>query len=208
MHLNADALIDLAEGTRPEASAPHLAGCDRCREQLAELRAVMSTVANASEADVPEPSPLFWDHLSERVRVAVAAQGPPRRWWPDAAPWRPLLTPLSAVAVASLLIAVILNSRVMAPQAPALAGVHSSPPAAPTATDPGDSADLLGDWASGDDVSLTLVGSLAEHLDLDGAGEAGLAPGGSAEHAVTHMSDGDLRELRRVLKEELVRPGP
>jgi anti-sigma factor RsiW len=205
MHLRAEELVDLAEGTRAENSAPHLATCDRCRRDLDDLRAMMASLASER---VPEPSPLFWDHLSERVRVAVAAQDPPRRSWLDAAPWRPLLTPLSAVAVASLLIAVILNSRVMAPQAPALAGVHSSPPAAPTGTDPGDSADLLGDWASGDDVSLTLVGSLTEHLDLDGAGEAGLAPGGSAEHAVTHMSDGDLRELRRVLKEELVRPGP
>jgi hypothetical protein len=58
-----------------------------------------------------------------------------------------------------------------------------------------------------DDASLTLVASLAEHLDLDAAGEAGLAPRGSAEHAVTQMSDDDLRELRRVLKEELARPG-
>jgi hypothetical protein len=48
---------------------------------------------------------------------------------------------------------------------------------------------------------------LTEHLDLGAAGEAGLAPGGSAEHAVTHMSDDDLRELRRVLQEELAHSG-
>ena len=39
MHLEADELIDLAEGARPESSAPHLAACAQCRAQLADLRA-------------------------------------------------------------------------------------------------------------------------------------------------------------------------
>jgi len=45
MHLNAVELIDVAEGTRSEASAPHLASCDECRRQLTDLRAMMSTAA-------------------------------------------------------------------------------------------------------------------------------------------------------------------
>ena len=171
MHLNADELIDLAEGTRPEVSAPHLASCERCRRQLDELRAVMSIVVGDSAADMPEPSPLFWDHLSDRVRSAVAAEDQPRHWWPGAAPWWRRVLPLSAVAVASLLIAVVLSSRVMA----------------------------VASWPLG--------ACPAEHLVLVAAGAAGLAPRGSAEHAVTQMSDDDLRELRRVLKEELARPG-
>ncbi len=44
-------------------------------------------------------------------------------------------------------------------------------------------------------------------MDLDAAREAGLAGGGSAEHAVTHMDGGELRELRRLLQEELARSG-
>jgi hypothetical protein len=202
MHLNADEIIDLAEGTRPEASAPHLAACDRCREKVGELRALLSAV-EGTKTDVPEPSPLFWDHLSARVRVAVAADEVPRRSWLDASTWGRLLMPLSALAVASLLIALAVGSRVMAP-GPA---VHQSDAPAAAAADLGASADLWADSASDDDESLMLVASLTEHLDLDAAGEAGLAPGGSAEHAVTHMSDDDLRELRRVLKEELARSG-
>ena len=58
-----------------------------------------------------------------------------------------------------------------------------------------------------DDASLTLVASLSDGVDLETAREAGLAPRGSAEHAVTHMSDGELRELGRLLKEELARSG-
>jgi hypothetical protein len=200
MHLNVDELIDLAEGARAEASAPHLAGCDRCREQLGELRAMLSTVEGAT-IDMPEPSPLFLDHLSARVRVAVAADEIPRRSWLDATAWGRLLMPLSAVGVASLLLALALGSRAMRP----VPAVHQ--PLAPAAADSGAPADLIPDSVPADDVSLMLVASLTEQLDLDAASEAGLAPGGSAEHAVAHMSDDDLRELRRVLKEELARSG-
>ena len=54
-------LVDIAEGTRPEIAAPHLTGCKTCREQLGDLRAMMSL---AKEADVPEPSPLLWNSVS------------------------------------------------------------------------------------------------------------------------------------------------
>src|SRR5437762_12868319 len=33
------------------------------------------------DVDVPEPSPLFWDHLSQRVREAVANEPPPAPGW-------------------------------------------------------------------------------------------------------------------------------
>ena len=42
MHLNAEELIDIAEGTRPESAMPHLAACEPCRAQVRELRAMMS----------------------------------------------------------------------------------------------------------------------------------------------------------------------
>ena len=204
MHLNTDELVDIAEGARPEGSAPHLAACGRCRAQLSDLRSMLSA---AKEVDVPEPSPLFWDHLSSRVHHAVDADGAPRRWL-DVAVWRRVLMPLSAVAVAGLLIAVAFNSRAMAP-APA-SSVAAPPPvfvaqAPPAVAGAGAPAELLSDVAS--DASLTLVASLTDDVDLETAREAGLAPRGSAEHAVTYMSDGELRELRRLLTEELARSG-
>ena len=60
MHVKPDELVDIAEGTRAESSAPHLATCDDCRRQLADVRTMMSA---AAEVEVPEPSPLFWDHF-------------------------------------------------------------------------------------------------------------------------------------------------
>jgi hypothetical protein len=199
MHLNPEELVDIAEGTRPEASAPHLARCEPCRAQLQDLRAMMSA---AEDVDVPEPSPLFWDHLSSRVKKAVAAEAAPRRSWLAALVWkRGLLDPMLAVGAAGLLIAVVLGSRATPPvaKAPAAASSMALESAAPR--------ELLGDSAVDNDASLALVASLTDDADLETAREAGLVPRGSAEHAVTHMSDAELRELRRLLTEELARPG-
>ena len=171
MHVNIDQLVDIAEGTVPEASAPHLAACEPCRAQVRELRAMMSATR---DVDVPEPSPLFWDHLSSRVSAA------------------------SVLVAAGLLIAVALGSRAPAP---------ITAPAAVSVADASGPAELLRDVTSVDDPSLTLVASLTEDMDLETAREAGLAPRGSAEHAITHMSDGELRELGRLLTEAMARTG-
>ncbi len=67
---------------------------------------------------------------------------------------------------------------------------------------------MLGDASlTSDDASLSLVADLARSMDADSAGEAGLAASGSAEHAVVHLSDPELRELRRLLAEELTHTG-
>ena len=197
MHLTSGELVDIAEGTRSEASAPHLAGCDPCRAQLSDLRAMISV---AAEVDVPEPSPLFWDHLSSHVSAAVAAEAAGAQRTPSRDVFRTLFGSrtfqVALALAASLLIVVLINGRPTAPavaEAPGLTVADAVP-------------DLLG-VAADDDDSLTLVASLTDGQDLETVREAGLAPRGSAEHAVTHMSDGELRELRRLLKEELTRPG-
>ncbi len=198
MHLNAEQLVDLADGTQPESSASHLAGCEPCRAQLRGLRAMMSV---ANDAVVPEPSPLFWDHLSSRVRDAVAVEASPRRVWFDVSAWRRLLMPVVAVAVAGLVLALIVNSRNTTPTP------GGAPASTITVADAGPVIELLNDVAVDDDASLTLVASLTDDADLDTVREAGLAPAGSAEHAVTHMSGAELRELGRMLKEEMARSG-
>jgi hypothetical protein len=199
MHLNADELVDLAEGARPESSAPHLAACGRCRAQLADLRAMMSAVA---DVEAPAPSPLFWDHFSQRVHDAVAAEEPDARL-KGSRPFVPRARAFvlellgaravqtSVVAIAAFVVLFAFNSRVMAPHAPAVA----QPP-------PLVARDLLSDMPEGD-ASLSLVATLAASLDADTAGESGLAHLGSAEHAVTHMNDSELRELHRLLQEEM-----
>jgi hypothetical protein len=197
MHLQPDELVDLAEGARTESSAPHLAACEVCRHQLAELKAMMSA---AADVVVPEPSPLFWDHFSARVREAVAAAGVPRRsFWR----WPRLAMPAAVAAMAGVILAVALNTRPVTTPAPTLPPTTVAPTALVAAVD------LLSDPQSPgeDDMALTLVAELSSDMDLEGAREAGLTGGGSAEHAVTHLDGGELRELRRLLQEELARSG-
>jgi hypothetical protein len=202
MHLNAEELVDVAEGTRPESAVPHLAGCESCRGQLRELRAVLSA---AQRVDVPEPSPLFWDHLSARVSEAVAqedARLPPKR---SVAPTMAALFRVRAFQAglgiaAALLIGIAVGSG---PQAP----VVIAPSLSVDVADAGAGPELLSDVNPAEDASLSVVASLTDGVDMETAREAGLAPRGSAEHAVTHMSEGELRELGRLLQEELTRSG-
>jgi len=199
MHLTELQLVDLADGTRPESSAPHLATCDRCRRQLLDMRAMM---ADAAAIQVPEPSPLFWDHLSARVHDAVAAEREaPRRWWHDLTVRKRFLVPASAVALAAILIVGALTPRLLAPWR-AVTDVISN-----------DRAIALGAGAADDgfdvddDASLMLVADLSAEMNIDAAADENLAPTGGAEHAVTHLNDDELRELQRLLQQELTPSG-
>ena len=189
-HLTVEELIDVAEDPRVEASAPHLAVCERCRGQLTELR---QAIASAHEADVPEPSPLFWAEFSRRISAAIATDRPASRRWFD---WtRPrVFVPATAAVVAAIAVAVVLTpvERSPAPSAPATEAVDS--PA-------GNLADAEGD------SSLNLVADLTAGIDLTAAMDAGLTPRESAEHAVTHMDADELRALERLLKEAIARGG-
>src|SRR5437899_561452 len=79
-HLSIEELIDLTEpdiaSSRSRLTA-HLSTCAECRRQVAELRQMLS---GAADAAVPEPSPLFWDHLWTRIREEIAAEPAPWRW--------------------------------------------------------------------------------------------------------------------------------
>jgi hypothetical protein len=200
-HLTASELVDLAEGTRAESSAPHLRSCEQCRQELVEARAMLTV---ATKAVVPEPSPLFWDYLSRRVHEAVAAEGSvPRASWLSALQdWTSsrLVWLVSAGATAAVIVALglALKSRPPGGSIPAAAAVES------VAT-----VDSVADSTSpNDDPSLTLVAALASETDWDGNSEPELTTRlGAADKAVMDLSDGERRELERLLKEALVHRG-
>jgi hypothetical protein len=196
MHVSAARLVDLAEGTVPAEAEPHLATCDACRRQVEELRTMM---AIGREAEVPEPSPLFWDHFSARVSEAIAADARPA-----AAPapwWKPWLIVVPASALVALVVSLGVVSRQPPPVPPAATAAALRPSA--TTTSPEHGVEPLTD--AGDDPSLTLVGDLTSEMDWDGVAESGLAPDGSADHAVAHLSGDELRELSRLLQRALQR---
>jgi hypothetical protein len=202
-HLTATELVDLAEGARPESSAPHLRECDGCRDQLAALRATISIVADA-DADAPEPSPLFWDHFSARVRRAVegdcASWSPAQRGGPGAGSkpaWWHERRPVWVAAVVVLIAAIGLVTR----------SSHPLPAAVPVpgvAAIPEPTGDLR---AADDDLPLSVVADLAADLDWESAGEAGLTTHvGADDDAVNQLTDGERRELRQLLQAELLPP--
>jgi hypothetical protein len=189
-HLNSEELLDLSEGARDEASAPHLARCEPCRRQLADLRAAM---AAAADVDVPEPSPLFWEHFSARVHQAIAADTPPRVSWMERwFSWK-IAGPAAACVVTLLAVA----TTMWPPQAPETTVEQ---------TVSQQTSDRLVPPA--DEPSWSLMTDLAGDLDWDAAVEAGLtAPAGGVDRALFDLNADERRALGRLLQAELAGPG-
>src|SRR5438477_98863 len=135
-HLHADEFVDIAEGTRAESSSAHLASCEACRSQLADVRAAM---AAAAEADVPEPSPMFWHHLSQRVREAVVNEPQQAEGWRGALrrlSWRrAVVAPLASLAVIALIVFAAMKALAPVPHDGASSGSGASAVAASGASD-------------------------------------------------------------------------
>ena len=95
MHLTPEEFVDAAEGSLSSDRLRHVERCEACGRQVSVLRELMR---EAGQAPVPEPSPLFWEQLSTRVRHAVGAEAAPKRAWWAAWPRWPALVPLGALA--------------------------------------------------------------------------------------------------------------
>lgn len=198
-HCRPDELMDVADGTRPDTALPHLAVCERCRRDLAGLRAVLADLA---AVEVPEPSPLYWDRLSSGVRERVASVQPsPRRWF-MLVPWRWVTPAACAVALA---MAVLSTRRAEMPrQEPASPTVASGRTVAASAV-----ADPAADAGSPDgEALLAFMQELAENVDLDVVAATDLAPiNGTTDAAVADLTVDEQAELHRLLAEALRRPG-
>jgi hypothetical protein len=194
-HLTSEQLIDLAEGVRPASSTPHLQSCETCRNRLAELRATLSAAASV---DVPEPSPLFWNHFSARVHDAVEAEAAAGTSAFGGWSWL-RVSPLRVGTLAVIVLAIVIVTRGGRPEEPV------SAPAGTIASDAGS----LGDTSNaGDDPSLSLMADLAADMDWDAASEAGLTTHvGVDNDAVAELTDGERRVLNQLLKGEIAHRG-
>ena len=194
-HLSPEELVDLAEGTRPEQSFAHLATCAKCRQRLEDLRQAIA--AAGVDAEVPEPSPLFWDHLSARIREAVAAETAALQ--PSGASGRFSWRSAALVGAVGLVLAVALAWR-LGPRPVAELEV----PAVVSSGTPEGQAN-----ASDADVGpLSFVADLAESLDWEAAAEAGLTTRlGIVDRTLTELSSEEIVELERLLNEALSKSG-
>ncbi len=193
MHLTPEQLLDVADGTRADREFPHLQSCAICARQISELRGAIEA---AAEVSVPEPSPLFWTHLSERVRTAVAeGQRAERPGFLSLGWWR-------FAAAAAVIVAVVLVVGPALRRAPAPGTTDSS-------SEP--SAELLradAVPAFDEDPALTLLADLSAGMDWEAAAEAGLVPTeGAVDGVVLALSDEERLELHRLLQEALAASG-
>lgn len=177
-HLTSDELIDALEGLLADEGQAHLDACETCRQQLADLSAVLS---EAKQASVPDPSPMFWPQFSARVNTAIEAEEAAGGGWPAWLRWQVLL-PLGAVAMIILALMISVPKQESAVPEVAVEAV-------PVIED---------NWV----VLANLVGD----IDLDIAAEAGVTVHpGVAEQAVLELTAEEQQELTRLLKAELTR---
>ena len=211
-HLSPEQFIDALDGTAAEPVREHAESCESCGTRLEELRALARM---AESADVPEPSPLFWDHFSARVQAAVAAEAAQRprasflgtlgeRLATFGASWR-VLVPVT-VGVGALAIALWVRT----PQVPdvdssAAAGAVSGVTAShnPATTESPDAVATASAADAADDESLAFVADLASGLDWSAAAAIGLTPSDGVESTVVDLDDAERAELRRILNEAI-----
>ena len=193
-HLAQDELIALAEETA--SRHPHLEACATCRAAVDQFRDVL---AHARAVHVPEPSPLFWDHFSQRVHAAVeverfepAGLRFTRGWWPSLA---------GALAVILIGFALTMKSgRFPETATPTAAnGPAAVQQPAASATEA-----VIAQDQTADDPTWAFMGDLTSQIDWEHVEEAGLMPTpGSADLVLQEMTIDEQRVLLELLQQEM-----
>ncbi len=183
-HLSPDERLDLIESAGAP-DHPHLSTCARCREDVEEGRAALG---EARLSEVPEPSPLFWEHLSARVSEGVEDEpAAPRRF---RVAWR-LLVP-TTVGVIAVLFAVWFERGA--------ARWPTGPAPAPTAA----AAVETTVGTVGEDESWSMLGDLAGEFDVDTLSDSlGTSEAAGAEYGVYDLDAHERASLADLLRAEM-----
>lgn len=200
-HLRETEFVDFAEGTLGASRSAHLEACASCRERAEEIAAALR---EASAVEMPEPSPLYWEHFSARVHDQVAHEALDRgsSWTTIAV--RVLMPLAVAAAVVVAIVSAGILPRLASPSAtsPALGPGHATAaateptPLAAGETDAAVDAKNAEVW----DVLTAAASDMA--IDDAHAAGMGIRPG-AVDHAVTHMDQAELTELGRLLQTEM-----
>ena len=203
-HLSESEILDAAEARLSAERRRHAETCTACAHQIEDLRDVLARTVGT---DVPEPSPLFWDHFSARVRDEIANETPGRWGWTSGL--RPWTVTAAAAVVVALLVAV---SVFREPSNKPTAGTDRQDvaDARPTAVAPVD-ADADADPNDVDvevDEAWAVVRAVADDVVWDDVTNAGIsARPGSADRAIQTLSAAERTELAALIAEELKRSG-
>jgi hypothetical protein len=183
-HLQPLDIVDAIDGTITGAPAAHLRQCDSCQMQVRELSSALRAL---DTVNVPEPSPLFWEHLSARVRGAIAAEPatvPVTRWFRAA-----VLAPMAGLALLVMALVSVLTDR----------GSESTPLVVTQDVD----GTLEG--ASFDAEPWEMMAALLADAEFaDAAADVGLrSVAGAADEAVMQLTPSEQEELVKLLQAEL-----
>ena len=194
-HLTSDELIEAVEGTLAPSRRRHLAECADCTREVGA-----SAVLKERRHRRAEPSPLFWDHFSARVRAAVHEEPlPAGAGWGSLLRW-PVMVPVAALAIAVLAVVVTRT-----PDAPPVTPnvTHAAADADPSASPGSPRATSRGELS---DEGWTMVAELVGTIDLETADASGVAiRPGTAELAALELNAQEQQELGRLIRAELER---
>jgi hypothetical protein len=191
-HLSDREFVDLIEDVLPPARVTHVLDCAECR---AEADAMRDLLARTSEADVPEPSPLFWEHFSSRVRERIehAEIGDTSgSSWSRQFGWK-WVVPVALMAM------VAFGVWRWSPRVHAPVPMRAELPAG---------IDGVSDISDADnDEAWAIVRTVADESSWDDVTDASLHQG-SAENALAMLTAEERQELVRLLEAETrKRPG-
>jgi hypothetical protein len=186
-HLSPEEFVDALEGASP-ASAKHLAGCAECREELASLQETVGDARHVEDVTASEPSPLFWDHFSARVKQATADEPVSHRWSWGSLAWKPV----AALTVAAGVMAMSLYLRPAVQPAGSVAGGAPAIELASTVVP-----------AFEDDGSWSLVTALASELDWNELSQAAAPVEGVADAMIDELTSEQREALARLLQKEM-----
>lgn len=206
-HLNPEEFVDFLDGTLAGERSRHVDACAACRRQADALRAMTIDIR---AVEVPEPSPLFWDHLSARVRRAAVEPATAASSWRTWREWRTWRAWGLAAAMAVVVLALIVGSREMNLPGARIAGPggDAADGTMRSGNDAGDLAgDLNGSRLVADDSAepaWALVLEMAEAVEWDEDAAVELVSHGrGSERAFFRLSAEERVEFARILEDEL-----
>lgn len=186
-HLTPDEFVSVADGNEAPQMQEHLAACRSCQEEVARLKALL---VDLEATPVPEPSPLFWDHFSARVRHATLDLEPPAGgadsswWWTRG--WRPLA--MVGALAGAVALAVVLGPGSVS-RAPESIVADAAPSAAIIAFE--------------EDGTWDLVVGLASELEWTDVRAAVVPRSGTADALIDELTPEQREALVRLLQAEI-----
>lgn len=199
-HLSAQEFVDAIEGGLTADRRRHLDVCAACQTEVETLRTIVADLD--SDADLPEPSPLFWEHFQSRVDAAVReeAMAPSRAaWWrmlPGSGAMRTWLTAGATVAAVVMVTTIYLR-------APVDGGRPVDTGAGPVAA--------LAETVVADEAALVLGGAewefvsgMLETLPQDDMRRVLTPSRNAVDAAMGNLSESERKTFLRLLQAEMV----